>query len=92
MRGSRRKSARHQGAVAVDAGGVRIDDGAPVSMPTPRKPLLCRLTHHKGPGGQSHGEDYLHCTACIATSSSSKHHDPALSWVARGGGRTWRGG
>ena len=66
MGGSRRHPRRHQG-VAVDAGGVRESTmEAPASMPTPRKPLLCRLNmHHKWERRSTEdGKGYVKCTAC----------------------------
>jgi hypothetical protein len=53
--------------VAVDPGGVRVSTmEVAVSMPTPRKPLLCRLNmHHKWERRSTEdGKGYLKCTAC----------------------------
>jgi hypothetical protein len=66
-------------------------------MPTPRKPLLCRLnTHHKWVlEVNPDGEDYLHCTACGKDryEFEFEHHDPTiLGGEGSGGGMMGGGG
>jgi hypothetical protein len=70
-------------------GGVRESTmEAAVSMPAPRKPLLCRLNmHHKWERQfNPDGEDYLHCTACGKDRYDVERHDPDIGSGMVGGG------